>query len=68
MSVITQLYGFSGATADIDTLSIIPRDEAATIREMGCRGGPLHAKYTIHLDFVAIASVLEDYEERLIEM
>lgn len=66
--VITQLYGFSRSTVDIDTLSIVPRDEAAIIRGMGCQGGPLHAKYKIYLDFVAVASVPEDYEERLREM
>lgn len=66
--VVTQLYGFSRPTADIDTLSIVPRDEAAIIREVGCRGGPLHAKYKIYLDFVAVACVPEDYQERLTEM
>lgn len=63
--VITQFYGFSRSTVDIDTLSIVPQDKAAIIRGMGCRGGPLHAKYKIYLDFVAVASVPEDYEERL---
>lgn len=62
--VITQFYGFSRSTVDIDTLSIVPRDKAAIIRGMGCRGGPLHAKYRIYLDFVAVGSVPEDYEER----
>jgi hypothetical protein len=66
--VVTQFYGFSRSTADIDTLSIVPRDEAATLREFGSRGGPLHTKYKIYLDFVAVACVPEDYEERLTEM
>jgi hypothetical protein len=66
--VVTQLYGFSRPTADIDTLSIAPRNEAAIIRELGCRGRPLHAKYKIYLDFVAVACVPGDYEERLTEM
>lgn len=66
--VVTQFYGFSRSTVDIDALSIFPRDKAAIIGGMGCRGGPLHAKYKIYLDFVAVASVPEDYEERLIEM
>lgn len=63
--VITQLYGFSRPTADIDTLSIVPRDEAAIIREQGSLGGPLYAKYKIYLDFVGVATVPEDYEKRL---
>ena len=66
--VVTQLYGFSRPTADIDTLAVIPRDKAATIREKGRRDGPLHKKYKIYLDFVAVACVPENYEERLTEM
>ncbi|MHB8639881.1 MAG: DUF6036 family nucleotidyltransferase [Candidatus Acidiferrales bacterium] len=66
--VVTQLYGFSRPTADIDTLSIVPRDQGAVIRELGAQGGPLHAKYKVYFDFVAVASVPEDYEERLTEM
>ena len=42
--VVTQLYGFSRSTADIDALSIVPRDQAAIIRELGSRGGPLYTK------------------------
>lgn len=38
--VITQFYGFSRSTVDIDALSIVPRDKAAIIGGMGCRGGP----------------------------
>jgi hypothetical protein len=66
--VITQLYGFSRPTADIDTLSIIPTDVAATIRQLGGRSGPLHDKCKIYLDFVAVACVPGDYEKGLAEM
>jgi hypothetical protein len=66
--VVTQLYGFSRPTADIDALSITPRNEAETIRRLGALGGPLHAKYKIYFDFVSVAYVPEDYEERLTEM
>ena len=66
--VVTQLYGFSRSTADIDALSIVPRDQAAIIRELGSRGGPLYTKHKVYLDCVAVACVPEDYEERLTEM
>lgn len=49
-------------------LSIVPRDQAAIIRELGAQGRPLHAKYKVYFDFVAVACVPEDYEERLTEM
>jgi hypothetical protein len=66
--VVTQLYGFSRSTADIDALSIVPRDQAAIIRELGSRGGPLYTKHKVYVDFVAVACVPEDYEGRLTEM
>jgi hypothetical protein len=66
--VVTQLYGFSRPTSDIDTLSIIPREQANAVRELGGRGGPLHAKYQLYLDFVTVDCVPENYEERLTEM
>jgi hypothetical protein len=66
--VVTQLYGFSRPTSDIDTLSITPVEVAGVIRELGGRGGPLHAKYKLYLDFVTVGCVPESYEERLTEM
>lgn len=66
--IVTQLYGSSRSTADIDTLTVIPRDETTVILKLGGQGGPLHAKYGIYLEFVAVASVQEDYERRLTEM
>ncbi len=36
--------------------------------ELGIRGGPLHQKYHIYLDRVAVAAVPENYEDRLVEM
>lgn len=32
------------------------------------RGGPLHQKYRIYLDRVAVAAIPESYEDRLVEM
>jgi len=66
--VVTQLYGSSRPTSDIDTVSIVPHKLAATIRELGTRSGPLHTKYQIYLDFVTVACVPENYEDRLTEM
>ncbi len=36
--------------------------------ELGSRGGPLHMKYLVYLDRVAIAAYPENYEDRLTEM
>jgi len=66
--VVTQLYGLARATADLDVLLIAPREQRAPLLELGVQGGALHRKYKIYLDYVAVAKVPEDYEERLTEM
>jgi hypothetical protein len=66
--VVTLLYGLPRATADLDVLLIAPREQRAPLLELGVRGGALHRKYKIYLDYVGVAKVPEDYEERLTEM
>jgi hypothetical protein len=55
-------------TADLDVLLIAPGEQRAPLLELGVRGGALHRKYKIYLDYVGVAKVPEDYEERLTEM
>jgi hypothetical protein len=66
--VVTLLYGLPRATADLDVLLIAPGEQRAPLLELGVRGGALHRKYKIYLDYVGVAKVPEDYEERLTEM
>lgn len=66
--VVTQLYGFSRETADLDVLVIAPRDQLKPLLDLGRQGGQLHKKYKVYLDLVGVARVPEDYEERLTEM
>jgi hypothetical protein len=66
--VVTLLHGFSRETADLDVLLIAPRDHLKPLLELGRQGGELHRKYKVYLDYVGIAKVPEDYEERLMEM
>jgi hypothetical protein len=65
---VTLLYGLSRATSDLDVLLIAPREQRAALLELGVRGGVLHRKYKIYLDYVTVARVPEDYEGRLTEM
>jgi hypothetical protein len=60
--VVTLLYGLSRATSDLDVLLIAPREQRAPLLELGVRGGVLHRKYKIYLDYVTVARVPEDYE------
>ena len=66
--VVTLLYGLERPTADIDVIELAPRAAAETMMELGIRGGPLHQKYRIYLDRVAVAAIPENYEDRLVEM
>lgn len=66
--VVTMQHGFSRETADLDVLLIAPGDQRAQLLELGAKGGPLHRKYLVYLDYVGVAKIPEDYEERLVEM
>jgi hypothetical protein len=66
--VVTLLYGLERPTADVDVIELRPRAAAETLMELGIRGGPLHQKYRIYLDRVAVAVIPESYEDRLVEM
>src|ERR1700722_2634454 len=66
--VMTQLYGFSRPTVDIDALAIYPKTLASEIQDLAEKSGPLHSKYKIYLHSATIAAVPEDYDERLTEM
>jgi len=65
--VATLLYGLPRATSDLDVLLIAPGEQRAALLELGIRGGALHKKYKVFLDYVGVARVPEDYEERLTE-
>src|SRR6267154_4041332 len=65
--VVTLLYGLPRATSDLDVLLIAPREQRAPLLELGVQGGALHRKYRIYPDYVAVAKVPEEYEERLTE-
>lgn len=66
--VVTLHYGFSRETSDLDVLVIAPGEQRASLLELGSRGGPLHKKYLVYLDYVGVARLPEDYEDRLVEM
>jgi len=66
--VVTVLYGSSRETSDLDVLLIAPAGQRTLLLELGARGGKLHKKYRVYLDYVGVTKVPEDYEERLTEM
>jgi hypothetical protein len=66
--VMTVLYGYSRETSDLDVLLVAPRAQLKRLLDLGARGGALHKKHKVYLDYVGVAQVPEDYEDRLTEM
>jgi Nucleotidyltransferase of unknown function (DUF6036) len=66
--VITLLYGFERSTADIDVISITPRNAVSKLVDYAGKGSPLHKEYGIYLDVVGIATIPENYDKRLCQI
>ena len=66
--VVTQLYGLERTTADVDVVELAPSDASKTLMDLAFQGGPLHRKYRVYLDRVAVVTIPENYEGRLTEM
>ena len=66
--VITLIYGAPRTTADIDVVSITPNSKTRNLIELAGEGSTLHKKYGVYLDRVGIATLPENYEDRLSEI
>ena len=66
--VVTMLYGLKRPTADVDVLVIAPTHQRELLLQLASKGSKVHQKYKLYLDYVTVAEVPEDYEERLTEM
>src|SRR5262245_66581713 len=66
--VVTTLYGLARSTVDVDVLPAIKRSALNHLIDLAGKGSELHRKYGIYLDFVTVATVPEDYDQRLTEM
>jgi hypothetical protein len=66
--VVTMLYGLARATVDVVVMMIAPASAAQVLVGMAGEGSELHREYGVYLDLVTIASVPEDYDQRMTEM
>jgi hypothetical protein len=66
--VVTALYGLARSTADVDVLAAVKRSALNRLIDLAGKGSELHRKHGIYLDFVTVATVPEDYDQRLTEM
>ena len=66
--VVTVLYDAPRTTADVDVISVVPNTQTRKLLEIAGEGSGLHKKHGVYLDRVGIATLPEDYEERLTEI
>jgi hypothetical protein len=66
--VITVFFDFPRPTVDVDVIAITPRSEIEFLIGLAGQGSELHRKHNVYLQLVGVATVPDDYEERLTEM
>jgi hypothetical protein len=66
--VVSQYYGFGRETADLDVLTMIPKDVAEQVVQLAGKGSILQRKHHVYIDRVGVASYPADYEDRLVRV
>ncbi len=66
--VMTVLYGLERPTSDVDVLPIGSKPAIESLIDLAGEGSKLHKKYKVYLQVVGVASVPDNYEDRLTEM
>lgn len=64
--VVSEYYGLTRATSDIDILESRGTN-VATIARLAGEGTPLHKRHKVYIDVVTVAYVPDDYESRLLD-
>jgi hypothetical protein len=62
---VTQYYGSTRTTIDLDVIDVAPISSRNRLLEAGGKGSELAKKHRVYLDFVGIAQVPYEYEDRL---
>jgi Nucleotidyltransferase of unknown function (DUF6036) len=67
--VVTQLYGISRETSDLDVLTTLPDPgRLAELQRLAGEGSDLHRRFRVYLQPVPFPMHPEDYESRLVPM
>lgn len=64
--VLGALYGRPRPTGDIDYIAALPGEEVKTVQALAGPESMLAKKYGVHVQYVTIADVPDDYEQRLV--
>ncbi len=62
--VVTTQHGLARSTADLDVLSVVPREDLLTLAEAARQGSARHKKHGVYLDVVTVATYPDEYESR----
>ncbi|MGB7025062.1 MAG: DUF6036 family nucleotidyltransferase [Candidatus Acidiferrales bacterium] len=65
---VVAAYGLPRSTNDLDYISLVSRNVAPDLERIAGEGSALAKKHKVHVHRVTIATVPEDYEERLTEL
>jgi len=65
---VVAAYGLPRSTNDLDYFSLEPCNLVAELEQLAGEGSALARKYKVHVDHAAIASVPENYAERMTEL
>jgi len=66
--VVSQHCGFARETADLDVLTVIPRDAAQRVAALAGKGSPLQKKHRVYIDHAGVVNYPDDYESRLVRI
>jgi hypothetical protein len=66
--VLVTCYGFPRVTGDMDYVLVRPPEQNERLQEIAGKGSRLSRKHKLHLQYVGIATLPEDYEARLTEV
>lgn len=64
-SWISQYYRFARETADLDVLSVTPRQMIPVVSSIAGAGSPLHRRHRVFIDHVGVANFPDNYETRM---
>jgi hypothetical protein len=63
--VVTQVYGLSRETSDVDFLTVSPLSELSELIVRAGEGSALHKKHRVYIDPVTVTNAPEEYASRL---
>src|SRR4051812_5355432 len=66
--VVTLVYDLARSTVDVDVIAVTPRSEIESLMSLAGEGSGLHRKHKVYLQLVGVATVPDNYEERMTEI